>query len=81
LWSRMVLAAEIAGVASHSATGTLPGAGVLGTVITPLHPIGQIDVEGRRFEARSELGEISSGTRVRVVRAANFVCIVEPVES
>lgn len=81
LWNRMVLAAEIGGVASHSGTGTLPGTGTLGTVVTPLHPVGQIDVDGRRFEARSELGEITPGTRVRVVRAADFVCIVEPVES
>jgi len=81
IWGQMVLQAEIGGVANRSITGTAPGSGAIGTAVTPLHPIGQIEVEGKRFEARCELGEVTVGTRVRVVRSADFVCIVEPVKS
>jgi membrane-bound serine protease (ClpP class) len=47
-----------------------------GVVITPLVPTGQIEIEGRRHEARSLDGRLPAGARVRVAGLENFTLIV-----
>ena len=83
VWSRLVLSAEIS---ASSATGQeqqreFVTSGALGVVISPLRPTGTIEIAGKRYEARSEVGEIAAGAAVRVVRRADFVLIVEAVEA
>jgi membrane-bound serine protease (ClpP class) len=80
-WNRLVLAAEIHGTATTPVDAAGDTTAAIGVVVSPLHPTGTIDVGGRRLEARSELGEIAAGTRVRIVRRSDFVVIVEPVDS
>lgn len=81
LWNRMVLAADIHGTATGEVATDLPTLeGTVGVVVSPLRPTGTIELEGQRYEARSEVGEIGVGTRVRVVRRADFVLIVEPMQ-
>ncbi len=80
MWNRMVLSANIYGTASGAArdSGAQEGGGI-GVVVSPLRPTGTIELGGRRYEARSELGEIGVGVQVRIVRRSDFVVIVEPV--
>ena len=84
LWDRMVLSAAIEGTAAGAdpATGAalIPAPGAEGTVVLPLRPTGEIEVDGQRYEARIEVGELPRGARVRIVRRADFVLIVEAVE-
>jgi membrane-bound serine protease (ClpP class) len=51
--------------------------GRVGVAATALMPSGHVDIEGRRYEARSELGPIEAGARVRVVARKDFNLIVE----
>lgn len=55
--------------------------GRVGVAATALMPSGQVDIEGRRYEARSELGPIEAGVRVRVTGRRDFNLIVEADES
>ncbi len=72
--------AQLAGV-SPEAGGEAGLVGRTGVAATALMPSGQVDIEGRRYEARSELGPIEAGTRVRVVARRDFNLIVEADES
>jgi membrane-bound serine protease (ClpP class) len=83
LWGRFELAAEIRGSSSEALMQERAAiaAGVEGVVVTPLRPTGTVEVAGRRFEARTEIGELDAGTRIRVVRRADFVLIVERIPS
>ena len=58
--------------ASAAATATATLAGKEGVALTTLKPTGQIEIEGKRHEARSLDGQIERGTRVRVAGAENF---------
>jgi membrane-bound serine protease (ClpP class) len=51
--------------------------GARGVVATGLFPSGQIEIDGRRYEARLELGTAVAGTKVVVVRVSDFGLIVE----
>lgn len=86
-WNRMVLASVVTGSSgglssadAESPAGTTPKAGDIAVVVADLHPGGRIEFNGRRFEARTDFGEILAGERVRIVRRADFVYVVEPVK-
>jgi membrane-bound serine protease (ClpP class) len=55
--------------------------GARGVVATGLFPSGQIEIEGRRYEARLDLGTAVAGTPVVVVRVSDFGLVVEVVKS
>jgi membrane-bound serine protease (ClpP class) len=79
-WDRMVLQAAI-GTAAQTA-GTAPEeAGALigsqGVAITPLRPGGEVEIEGRRYQAQLDLGSAAAGTRVVVTGRTDFGLIVE----
>jgi len=83
-WDRLVLAARVSGSASgiraaRSPEGG-PPAGAIVTAVTDLFPSGQIEFEGRRFDARLAIGTVSRGSSVRVLRFADFAYIVEVAE-
>jgi membrane-bound serine protease (ClpP class) len=51
--------------------------GCEGVAATGLFPSGQVEIAGRRYEARVEVGALAAGTAVRVVRRTDFNLIVE----
>ena len=56
----------------------LPLPGSKGTAITDLFPSGRVEIDGRRYEARSALGTIDKGSPIRVQKAVDLNLIVEP---
>jgi membrane-bound serine protease (ClpP class) len=83
IWDRLVVEATIGG--SAQVAGSLPGAGSSldalvgrrGVAATTLRPGGQVEVDGRRYEAAVGMGTVDAGTPV-VVRGRNdFGLIVE----
>ena len=52
-----------------------------GVAATALFPSGQVEIDGRRYEARLEVGFVEAGTPIRVVRCTDFSLIVEAKKS
>jgi membrane-bound serine protease (ClpP class) len=83
IWDRMIVGATIGGSAQVAGSG--PSAaqeitslvGQLGIAVTVLRPSGQIEIAGRRFEAKVEVGSIDAGEQVRVRGRTDFGLIVE----
>jgi membrane-bound serine protease (ClpP class) len=82
IWSRLVLSTEVSGSAGAPIEqGQVVAPGAEGVVVSPLRPTGTVEIAGRRYEARSEVGELDAGARIRVVRRADFVLVVENLPS
>lgn len=83
MWSRLSLGAEIREAANAGLAQERAGidVGATGVVISPLRPTGTVEIAGRRFEARTEVGEVDIGAAIRVVRRGDFVLIVEKLET
>ncbi|PTX96619.1 hypothetical protein DB354_08150 [Opitutus sp. ER46] len=87
VWDRLVLNTAVAAQAQvsggASATTTRPDEliGARGVAATALRPSGQIDIDGRRYEARVEMGTVPAGASVVVVRRTDFELIVEETHS
>jgi membrane-bound serine protease (ClpP class) len=83
LWDRMVLqaavgtAAQVAGKAPEVAANAAAFVGRRGVVVTPLRPGGEVEIDGRRFQAQLELGSAAAGTPVVVVGHTDFGLKVE----
>ena len=60
---------------------SLPRPGSEGTAVSDLFPSGRVEIDGRRYEARSALGPIEHGSRVRVQAHNDFSLIVEEVDA
>jgi len=94
LWGRLVLESAVAGephglralnqwAAPDEDSADAPAqsqVGMSGKAVTALFPSGQIEIGGRRYEARLEVGTAQPGTPVKVIRETEFALIVE-VES
>ena len=84
-WQRMVLVSANRGSASGVAADEVPAGGPvpgsLVTAATDLFPSGQIEYQGRRFDAHLEVGSVERGGTVRVIRYADFAYIVEAARS
>ncbi len=76
-------AAQAAGLPTSERTA-LPGTeglvGRTGVAATGLYPSGQVEIEGRRFEARLEVGSAPAGTRIIVRRRTDFGLLVDREE-
>jgi membrane-bound serine protease (ClpP class) len=72
--------AQIAGVAPEIGEQAGSLVGRIGIAATGLYPSGQVDVEGRRYEARLAVGSAAPGARVIVRRKTDFGLIVEREE-
>jgi membrane-bound serine protease (ClpP class) len=83
LWGRMVLESAIGGETTLSSTARLEPSliGSSGHAITALFPSGQIEVDGKRYDARLALGTVPPGTAVRVTAVGEFELQVEPFEA
>ncbi|MCU0779966.1 MAG: hypothetical protein MUF04_02560, partial [Akkermansiaceae bacterium] len=86
-WSRLVLQSAVGGepvagqpIVSPPAAPDSGRDALLGreaTAVTPLFPSGQVEIDGRRYEARAAMGSIAVGARVTVARVSEFGLIVE----
>ena len=55
--------------------------GQTGVAATPLFPSGQVEIHGRRYEARMAMGFAETGAPVVVTGRSEFSLIVEPIQS
>jgi len=83
IWDRMVLTASVGEAAQR--TGAAPAMagslsaliGAHGVAVTGLYPSGQIEIGGRRYEARVEVGSVERGVPVIVKGRTEFGLLVE----
>jgi membrane-bound serine protease (ClpP class) len=66
----------IAGGGTVRGTETLPDVGARGTVVAPLHPLGEVEIDGVRYEASVGIGALEKGTPVVVTGYKNFCLLV-----
>jgi membrane-bound serine protease (ClpP class) len=84
-FSRLALAtpvassAQIAGVSPDRGAKISQLLGARGVATTALFPTGQVEVDGRRYEAKVEVGSVAAGTPVVVTRVTDFGLVVEVV--
>jgi membrane-bound serine protease (ClpP class) len=71
--------AQVAGGAPAIAGELAVLVGRQGIAATALFPSGQVEVDGRRYEARLEVGFAPAGTPVQVKRATDFGLVVEAI--
>ena len=86
LWDRLVLKEAISGPGGradvvYDAPVESNLVGELAVAATDLRPGGEIDIDGRRFEARLNFGTVPRGAQVRVLSKSDFGYVVEVVES
>ena len=55
--------------------------GAIGTVITPLRPVGMCDFSGRRIECVAEGGYIEKNTKVKVIKVEGTQLTVRLIET
>lgn len=80
---KLVLSSAAGGVGQilrAERASSLPQPGATGTAVTDLFPTGRVEIAGRRYEARSALGSIDSGTPIKVQKSSDFGLIVEARE-
>jgi membrane-bound serine protease (ClpP class) len=83
VWDRLVVqatsggAAQIGGVAPEAASGLADLIGKRGVAATALRPSGQVEIEGRRYEAKVEVGAVDPGAAVVVTGCSDFALTVE----
>lgn len=85
VWDRMVVG-SVAGSASAGANSWIKVEvggetllGQTGVAATALRPGGQVEIAGKRYEARVEVGAVEPGARVRVTAQREFSLVVEEV--
>jgi membrane-bound serine protease (ClpP class) len=83
-WDKMILQAAIDTDAQTSDVrsaekGSLVGR--RGVVASALMPSGQVELDGRRYEARVEVGMIEAGAAVVVVKRSDFGLVVERADA
>ena len=68
VWNKLILSSTVGNATFNNATQgeREPVVGALGKSVSELYPIGQVELEGRRYEARSSLGKISKGVVIKV---------------
>jgi membrane-bound serine protease (ClpP class) len=85
-WGGMILQAAVAGepgsirpvnAAAPDGSEQKDLVGSEAIAATDLYPSGQVTIDGKRYEARLEVGTVDAGTRLVVTRASQFGLIVE----
>jgi len=83
IWDRMVLTASVGeaaqgtGAAPEAADSLLALIGAHGVAVSGLYPSGQIEIGGRRYEARVAVGSVERGVPVVVKGRTEFGLLVE----
>lgn len=62
-------------------TESLPDVGSVGIVVAPMHPLGDVEIAGKRYQATVSIGSLDKGTPIRVVGYRSFNLLVEKDES
>jgi membrane-bound serine protease (ClpP class) len=70
----------VTGGSQVAAGASLPDIGSSGIVKRPLHPLGEIEVDGKRYQASVSVGSLDAGTPVIVTGYRNFSLLVEKKE-
>lgn len=76
-WDKMVLATAVEGTSGVPVVHD-PLLGAEGVTVTPMFPSGEVEVAGRRYEAKLALGHVAAGTPIVVRGREGFALIVEP---
>ena len=71
-WDRIVLQTAV----PSTPVPQVVAEGQEGIAITDLHPSGEVEIEGRRYQAKTSIGDIGKGTVVVVVDRHDFCLIV-----
>src|SRR5690625_1642640 len=80
-WDKLILASGIEGT---SQTIVAPAeeesvrVGSIGIAVTDLYPSGEVEIGGRRYQARLDYGSALRGDRVEVIRVDNFGLLIRP---
>ena len=85
LWDRIVLQEAVGNMDPMVSGGgsainqdpTLPGSGAAGVAMTDLFPSGEVEIDGRRYQARVNVGTIPRGFGIRVTGQEDFCLLVE----
>lgn len=70
----------ISGGGEFRGTDSLPDVGSTGTVVSPMHPLGEVSIDGKRYQATVAIGSLDRGTPIVVTGYKNFNLLVEAVE-
>ena len=83
-WDRMVLGSAIVGDSVRSNAPVTSGGGMVGRrgiAVSVLRPAGQVEIDGRRFEAWLTVGSAEAGTPIIVREQQGFGLVVEVEET
>lgn len=58
----------------------LPDQGATGVVTNPLHPLGEVEIDGTRYQAKVAVGAADRGAKIVVVGYKDFCLLVEQVK-
>jgi len=81
LGKRAFLEKQISGSSSIYGAREHELVGKSGEALTKLTPSGYVRIDGQRYEAFSQSGQIEAGTQLQVVGSDNFRLIVAPIHS
>ncbi|NDV62159.1 hypothetical protein G0Q06_06845 [Puniceicoccales bacterium CK1056] len=70
----------ISGGGEVRGTEALPDVGAKGVVVGPMHPLGEVSIDGKRYQASVAIGSLDRGTPVVVTGYKNFSLLVEAEE-
>lgn len=73
--------AQVAGVAPEVGASAGSLVGRIAVAATGLYPSGQVEIDGRRYEARLDVGAAPAGTRVVIRRKTDFGLVVDRAET
>lgn len=87
-WDKLTLHATVpsldpaisGGASSSRGKPTLPKHGSQGIAKTDLFPSGEVQIDGRNYQASSDLGPINQGSKVEVVRFKEFSIVVKEIK-
>lgn len=79
IWDRLTVNSVVGSVAQAAAGGATASGliGATGVAATALRPGGQVEIAGKRYEARAVLGSIAPGSRIVVRARDTFALVVE----
>lgn len=87
VWDKLVVGSAIGGAAQVGGLSPQEGAAISsligrrGVAVTALRPGGQIEIDGKRFEAKVEVGAVNPGEAVIVRSRTDFALVVEKAVS
>ena len=68
----------VTGGSTVTGVEALPDVGSKGVVVSPLHPLGEVEIDGIRYEEQVRVGALDKGTAIVVTGYRHFNLLVEP---